>query len=263
MRDVCNCFVGVCVAVSRAVKSSTSRSAPCPAPADRLPELVRDAAALLARADESGLCAHLEAGWTAADLAEALDQALARQAGVDTLKIATICLGLVGTMAETPVVARALHHDDYFVTSIAERSLWNIWFRASSPQCCNLLQDAIREIHAERYHDAERTLDRILLLDPDFAEACNQRAILHYLTARFSSSLMACRRTLALNPYHFGAAAGLGHNHLLLGQPQDAIRAYRRALRIHPRMEGVRQQLRRAREAEAAPVAGLVGRRPN
>jgi len=125
-----------------------------------------------------------------------------------------------------------------------------------------LLADAIAAMHAECFEECERDLDRILLLDPHFAEACNQRAVLHYLTGRFSSSLMACRRTLALNPHHFGAAAGVGHNHMQLGQPAEAETAYHRALRLHPRMEGVRQQLRQARTAEPAPVARMPWRRP-
>jgi cytochrome c-type biogenesis protein CcmH/NrfG len=117
-------------------------------------------------------------------------------------------------------------------------------------------------MHAEEFDECERTLDRILLLDAHFAEACNQRAVLHYLTGRFASSLMACRRTLALNPHHFGAAAGVGHNHVQLGQLADAEAAYHRALRLHPRMEGVRQQLRRTRSEDPSPQPPVAWRRP-
>ena len=138
--------------------------------------------------------------WPNVDLAFDVDEP-------EVVKIAAICVGLVGTTAETPALARALHHDDYFVVNIAERALWNIWFRASNPRCCTLLREAIACMHAGHFDDCENLLDRILLDDPNFAEAANQRAVLHYLTDRSASSLMACRRTLALNPYQIGRAS--------------------------------------------------------
>lgn len=223
----------------------------------RLAELRTTAGRLLADSDEPALVAFLGKHWPADELAELLDHERP-----DVVKLAAIGLGLTGTFEQSPALARALHHDDYFVVNIAERGLWNIWFRASTPQCNALLGDAVAAMHAGRYAECERILDRILLLDPHFAEACNQRAVLHYLTDRFASSLMACRRTLALNPHHFGAAAGLGHNHLQLAQFADAEAAYHRALQIHPRMEGVRQQLRQARTQDASGARGAAWRQP-
>jgi Flp pilus assembly protein TadD len=50
---------------------------------------------------------------------------------------------------------------------------------------------------------------------------------------------------LRLNPHHFGAASGQGLCHLALGQYAEAARCFRRALAIHPRLEGVRENLGR------------------
>lgn len=248
--------------------------APSTTRAARAAELVAQASAHLARSDEPAFIAYLRADWSADELADLLNDlneqstdatgtTSAVRPMIDQVKTTAIALGLIGTIDQSPTLARTLHHDDYFVVNIAERALWNIWFRASTPECCALLADAIDAMHAEDFDQAENTLDRILLAAPDFAEACNQRAVLHYLTDRFASSLMACRRTLALNPYHFGAAAGMGHNLVQLGQFADAEAAYRAALRIHPRMEGVRQQLRRARESAPAPTPREPWRRPH
>lgn len=175
----------------------------------------------------------------------------------DVARAAAIALGLIGQFADTPHLAEALHHDDYFVVSMAEKALWSVWMRSSTPECSGLLREAIEATQRCDYGAAERLLDRILILDADFAEAVNQRAVMLFLTGRYESSTMACHRALALNPHHFGAAAGLGHNHLQRGQHRAAMAAYRRALRIHPRMEGVRQALRQAREALADDVAAL------
>ncbi|MCB9850153.1 MAG: hypothetical protein H6817_05560 [Phycisphaerales bacterium] len=220
--------------------------------------MVSTARSRLNASDERGLRQYLRTSWSTTELAALLDVEDA-----DVVKIAAICVGLTGTTAEAPALSRTLHHDDYFVVNIAERALWNIWFRASNAQCCAWLREAITNMHAGEYDACEDLLDRILLDDPKFAEASNQRAILHYLTERYASSLMACRRTLALNPYHFGAAAGAGHNHMQLGTFDEAAVAYRHALRLHPRMDGVRQQLRRARENRPGVPTKLRWRRPD
>jgi tetratricopeptide (TPR) repeat protein len=162
-----------------------------------------------------------------------------------------MCLGLTGNMRDADRLVKLLHHDDYFVVSAVEKSIWSIWMRASNPVCVTWLHQAIDCMQANHHEDAESLLDLILIKDPDFAEACNQRAILHHLTGRYESSMMACHRTLALNPKHYGAAAGLGHNYFHLGQFNEARDAYHKALAIHPRMEGIRQAIRRCNLAAA------------
>lgn len=206
-------------------------------------QLLADVAPLLKAGQETALREILEARWPRPVLRELLDNP-----DPDVARAAAMGLGLIGVFDDTPALAAALRHDDFFVVDMAERALWTIWFRASSPACNLLLTKAVEAIHACDFETAERILDRILILDADFAEAVNQRAVMLFLTGRYESSIMACHRTLALNPHHFGAAAGLGHNHAQRGQYLAAMAAYRRALRIHPRMEGVRQALRQVRE---------------
>jgi hypothetical protein len=38
----------------------------------------------------------------------------------------------------------------------------------------------------------------------------NKRATVLYLLGRFQESVEECRTVLSLNPYHFGAASGMG-----------------------------------------------------
>jgi tetratricopeptide (TPR) repeat protein len=231
------------------VTSSAPRGA---SPRDVGRTLMTDVEAFLAQGDESGLREVLSARWSRETL-----RTLLGHMDDDVARTAALSLGLVGEFADTPALAEVLHHDDYFVVTMAERALWNIWLNASTADGNDLLGGAISAIHACDFTQAERLLDRILILDADFAEAVNQRAVMLFLTGRYESSIIACHRTLALNPHHFGAAAGLGHNHVQRGQHRAAVAAYRRALRIHPRMEGVRQALRQARAALADDVLSL------
>ena len=204
--------------------------------------LMAEAEPFFVQLDEAGLCSHLRSTWSSDSLIELLEH---DDAGV--VRTVVICLGLIGRYEHSRDLSVALHHDDYFVVKLAEKALWSIWFRASNRRGCACLQHAIKHIHRGEFERADRILDQILIEDSAFAEACNQRAVLYYLTDRFEHSIVACRRTLALNQYHFGAAAGLGHNFMQLGQYEEAEKAYHDCLNLHPRMEGVRQALRQTR----------------
>jgi tetratricopeptide (TPR) repeat protein len=83
--------------------------------------------------------------------------------------------------------------------------------------------------------------DKAIELDPTFAEAYNQLAIVHYLEERYDESIEQCRKTVELMPCHFGAWAGLGHCHCHSGRLQDALECYEKALSINPHLEGVSQ----------------------
>ena len=56
---------------------------------------------------------------------------------------------------------------------------------------------------------------------------------------------------LRLNPYHFAAAANLGHTYVEEGDVLSALRYYRYALRIHPRLADLREAVRSIEAAQA------------
>ena len=75
--------------------------------------------------------------------------------------------------------------------------------------------------------------------DPQFAEAYNQRAMVHYLREAFQESLDDCLQATKFMPLHFGAWAGAGHCHASLGNTRQALYCYERAKRINPHLECV------------------------
>ena len=102
--------------------------------------------------------------------------------------------------------------------------------------------------------DYEAALDHLTALTdhaPDFAEGWNQRAIVWFHLGRFGQSVEDIRRTLALNPRHFGAMAGFGAILEAMERPEQALEVYRAALAIHPHLEGVDEAVKRL-EAEVA-----------
>ena len=96
--------------------------------------------------------------------------------------------------------------------------------------------------------DYKQAIDHLTaLIDqaPDFAEAWNARATAYYYAGYLGPSLADIEHTLALNPHHFGALAGLGMIFEAEGDTQKARKAYAASLAIHPHQDAVRQSLDR------------------
>jgi tetratricopeptide (TPR) repeat protein len=158
-----------------------------------------------------------------------------------TRRAAVFALRLLGTMAANPALAARLHDDDPDVHSLAADALWSLWFRADTPAHNQLLQRLMRMRDRDK---ALAGLDGLVQKAPDFAEAYNQRAILAFRLKQFERSIADCEKTLELNPFHFGAQAGMGQCYLQLRKHKAALKAFRSALRLHPHLDGVAETVR-------------------
>lgn len=217
-------------------------------------DLIASVLGHLRRCDEDALEAELHAHWPR----ERLITFLASNDD-NVVKVAAACLGCVGTSADYPALAAALHHDDSVVVAMAEHALWEISFRQGPPALRRRLCRAVCLIEFGRYSLAIRVLDEVTRHAPWFVEAHNQRAIAHYLSGNYAEALADCRRAIRLNPLHFGAVAGAGHALVQMGRYREAIDAYHRALAIHPRLDGIRQSIRKARAYSEAPTDSCAG----
>jgi tetratricopeptide (TPR) repeat protein len=207
-------------------------------------EFVRQALPLLARMDTPRLLEHLHQNWPNSALRDLL--ACGEE---DARKVAVVCLALTGSSEDLPSIAAVLHDDDPTTAGFAEHAMWSIWFREAGPAAENLLARAVEWIGRNQLDEAIGELASIVHRYPDLAEAHNQLGIAHFLKGEYAAAIDDCRRVLELNPYHFGALAGLGHCHAARGELREAYDAYRRALRLHPRLEGIRQTLMQVRKA--------------
>lgn len=160
-----------------------------------------------------------------------------------TRRAAVLALGLTGSFAVNAAVAGALRDPDPAVRDLAHDALWAIWFRADTPENNASLLQVQGLIARRRLREAEALADELIARAPDFAEAHNQRAIIHYLQGRFEASAADCRAAIERNPYHIGALSGLGQCCLRLGRRDEAREAFRDALEIQPFDEGLRATL--------------------
>jgi len=116
---------------------------------------------------------------------------------------------------------------------------------SGSPTVDLLMSWANQAIAEKQYPLALDILDQVVILKPDFAEAWNKRATVHFLADDYAAALADIRRTLALQPRHFGALSGLG---LILddtGHEEKAMEAFRMSLEINPLLDKVRESLER------------------
>ncbi|MDR3638842.1 MAG: tetratricopeptide repeat protein [Isosphaeraceae bacterium] len=95
----------------------------------------------------------------------------------------------------------------------------------------------------ERMEEAIELASKLTTRCPKFAEAYNQRAIARFVLGQFEESATDCRQVLELNPYHFGALGGLAQCQLRLNQRQEAIKTLRRALKLQPFSETLRESI--------------------
>jgi len=156
-------------------------------------------------------------------------------------RASVLALGMIGSMSSNKPVAGRLHDDDPQVRQLAADALWAIWFRADTDVNNQELQRILRIRNADK---ALPAFDALIKKAPNFAEAHNQRAILHFRMEEYQKSIADCEAALKLNPFHFGAQAGMAQCYMKLRKPKGALRAFRAALRINPGMEGVEDTIR-------------------
>jgi tetratricopeptide (TPR) repeat protein len=119
------------------------------------------------------------------------------------------------------------------------------WLRSGSDTADLLMTRATEALNAKEYPLAIELLDRVIALQPDWAEPWNRRATAFFLLDDPASSMADIRQVLSREPRHFGAWAGLGHIYMAGGDKKRALEAYRKALAIYPRLEAVREMLDR------------------
>lgn len=173
-----------------------------------------------------------------------LGRILAGSPDVSARRAAVLSLGILGTFEQSNAfLGRALSDDDLAVRSMAEDALWAVWFRADTPEHNRTLEEVRHLISREELERAEILVTRLIADAPNFAEAYNQRAIIHFLRRRFAESAEDCQRVLERNPFHIGAIEGLAQCQLHLNRARDALKSFRRALKLRPHNSALRESV--------------------
>ena len=153
-------------------------------------------------------------------------------------------LGLIADMNAAPALVESLKSRDVRTAINAETALWSIWSRSGDELVDELLNTGKDYLKTEDYFDAIDTFTKVIEAVPDFAEGYNQRAIAYFILEDWNNALEDCKKTIELNPLHFGAFAGMGHVYIRLQNIDAAVDAYNRALTINPNLISIAQSIR-------------------
>lgn len=137
---------------------------------------------------------------------------------------------LFGALKAAPDEASAKH---------VEARIWALWLQTPSDTAALLMMRAKAAMDAQQIDVAQKLLDALVKLRPDYIEAWNRRATLYYLRNDYAHSLQDIQQVLVREPRHFGALAGLGMIMQDLGDEKRALDAFRKALSINPHLEKV------------------------
>ncbi len=132
-----------------------------------------------------------------------------------------------------------------------EDSILREWSKSGSPAMDLLLRRGTESLESGDLRAAVEHLTALTDHAPDFAEGWNARATVFYQMGEYGLSLEDIRRTLLLNPEHFGAMTGLAVIFEELGYEQEALEAWRAVEAIHPHRPELHEAIGRlAKEVE-------------
>ena len=162
-------------------------------------------------------------------------------------RAAGFALRLVGGSDAIPALVDALKNNDRGTRFNAEYALWEIWSHSGDDAVDAMLEDGKNLLKNESYQQAVECFTTVIETEPNFAEGYNQRAIAYFLLEEWSKAIRDCKRTISLNPNHFGAFAGMGHVYVRLGKVDEALDAYKQALVINPNLISIAEAVLRLR----------------
>ncbi|MDN2565677.1 hypothetical protein N1F89_05540 [Aquibium sp. A9E412] len=117
------------------------------------------------------------------------------------------------------------------------------WNRSGSDTADLLMRWAYKAMREREFAVALDFLDQVVVQFPGYAEGWNRRATVHFMMDNHAKAMADIARTLALEPRHFGALAGLAGILKANGDNALALDAYRRVLAVYPMMREAQEEV--------------------
>ena len=137
---------------------------------------------------------------------------------------------LFGALKAAPDEASAKH---------VEARIWAQWLQTPSDTADLLMSRVKAAIDGKDTNLAIELLDAVIELRPEYVEAWNRRATIHFSNKDYGRSLADIRQVLAREPRHFGALTGLGVIMQEFNEDKLALEAFRKALAVNPHLSKV------------------------
>ncbi len=145
---------------------------------------------------------------------------------------------------------------DAKTAKLTASDIWRIWSeKPDDKRIAELLRQGTEQMNAGHLRRAEKLFTSVINAAPDFAEAWNKRATVYFLMGAYDLSKKDIAQTIAREPQHFGAWSGLGLVETHIGNYDAALKAYEKAAKIHPFLEGYENMVEKLRKlAQGTPL---------
>ncbi|HJQ60722.1 MAG TPA: tetratricopeptide repeat protein [Vineibacter sp.] len=131
------------------------------------------------------------------------------------------------------------------------QAIWETWTTAGDAALDSLMARGLGQMQSRDLEGAVATFTALIEKAPDFAEAWNKRATVHWMLGNHDASVADIQKTVALEPRHFGAWSGLGMIFEERERFEEAIRAYEECLKHNPHAEGLRGHIEALKQKAA------------
>ena len=123
--------------------------------------------------------------------------------------------------------------------------------QTDSPAAELLMNRALTAMNDQNQEVAGQVLDKLIELQPRWAEAWNKRATLRFILGDNAGSMADIAQTLKLEPRHIGAISGLGLILERSGLREESLRAFENTLVIAPQLTSAKEAIARLKAAIA------------
>jgi tetratricopeptide (TPR) repeat protein len=124
-----------------------------------------------------------------------------------------------------------------------QQAIWSVWMESANAEVNLLMLEGMDAMNQGDFKRALTAFDSMVEVAPGFAEGWNKRATVEFLDGDLKASVADIRKTLELEPRHWGALSGLGQIYLALDDDEAALRAFKGALEINPHLAAVRAKI--------------------
>ncbi|WP_019998228.1 tetratricopeptide repeat protein [Aureimonas ureilytica] len=129
------------------------------------------------------------------------------------------------------------------------------WLQSGSATTDLLMQRAAQAVANKSTAAALDLLDQAIVLQPDFPEAWNRRATVHYAEDRYGLAIADVEETLRREPRQFASLMGLAAMQEEFGRDRQALATYRRVLDIYPALKDAQDAVLKLSDALAGDPA--------
>ena len=116
-----------------------------------------------------------------------------------------------------------------------ENKIWKLWLNNGSSDASNSkMQKGVNLLNNGKLDQALTIFKDISKKEPNWAESYNKIATIKFLKGDYLGSINDIKKTLKLEPRHFGAISGLVQINIILKKYEEALINLEYVINIHP-----------------------------